>query len=270
MGASVAAYEVSAFNTAAASDNKIHDDAVAQRFGFRGGLVPGVEVYAYMMHLPVGRWGRQWLESGIAECRFLKPVYDGALARVTASEENGGLALSVDSGGERCAVGYAGVVAGQDLAPAVDAIPNAVPPPFAERPPASEESLAVGRVLGIAPQTIDARALGDYLEAVRETAPIYRAEGLVHPGQILRLANQALVQNVVLGPWIHVGSTLRHHRAARLGEELTLRARVTSNTVSKGHAIVEFEAVVVADASRTVAALTHTAIWRPRQVAQAA
>jgi hypothetical protein len=50
-------YQVEAFNTAAQSENKIHDDAVARRFGFKGGLVPGVEVYAYMTHVPVARWG---------------------------------------------------------------------------------------------------------------------------------------------------------------------------------------------------------------------
>ena len=94
-----AAYEVNAFNTAAASDNKIHDDKVARQFGFRGGLVPGVEVYAYMAHMPVARWGRAWLESGQMECRFVKPVYDGAVARVTATEENNELALCVESAG---------------------------------------------------------------------------------------------------------------------------------------------------------------------------
>jgi hypothetical protein len=36
--------------------------------------VPGVAVYAYMAHMPVARWGRAWLENGIAECRFRKPV----------------------------------------------------------------------------------------------------------------------------------------------------------------------------------------------------
>ena len=48
-------YRVQAYNTAHSSENKIHDDAVARRFGFTGGLVPGVDVYAYMMHLPVAR-----------------------------------------------------------------------------------------------------------------------------------------------------------------------------------------------------------------------
>src|SRR5579875_2808487 len=75
-------YTVKAFNTASLSDNKIHDDVVARRFGFAGGLVPGVDVYGYMTHLPVRRWGRLWLERGTAECRFLKPVYDGDIVTV--------------------------------------------------------------------------------------------------------------------------------------------------------------------------------------------
>ena len=50
-------YRVSANNTAKASENKIHDDATARRFGFTGGLVGGVHVYAYMTHLPVASLG---------------------------------------------------------------------------------------------------------------------------------------------------------------------------------------------------------------------
>jgi len=51
-------YRVEAYNTAKQSENKMHDDTVARRFGFSGGLVPGVDVMAYMMHLPIARWGR--------------------------------------------------------------------------------------------------------------------------------------------------------------------------------------------------------------------
>jgi len=51
-----------------------HADAVAKKFGFGGGLVPGVDVYAYMTHPPRERWGRAWLERGKAECRLFKPV----------------------------------------------------------------------------------------------------------------------------------------------------------------------------------------------------
>jgi acyl dehydratase len=265
MTASTAMREVSAYNTAAASDNKIHDDAIARRFGFRGGLVPGVEVYAYMAHMPVARWGRAWLERGHAECRFWKPVYDGALARITAAEDNGALTLAVESGGERCATGHAGIPAQPPVLLISPDILTAGPP--TDRPPASEESLAPGRMLGIGPFAIDRAMLLDYLAEIRETEPIYGDEGLIHPGQILRLANMALVQNVILGPWIHVGSKVDHLAAVHIGQRLTLRSKITSNVVSKGHAIVEFDAVVVAD-DRDVAQLTHTAIWRPRQVSE--
>ena len=74
-------YRVQAYNTAKQSENKMHDDTVAKRFGFSGGLVPGVDVMAYMMHQPVAKWGRAFLERGLIDARFLKPVYDGEMRR---------------------------------------------------------------------------------------------------------------------------------------------------------------------------------------------
>lgn len=257
-----------AFNTAAASENRIHDDATAKRFGFTGALVPGVEVYAYMCHMPVARWGRDFLERGGLECRFFKPVYDGARTNISASESNPDtLAVRVDSGDAKSAEGRAIHVHGEP-SPDIASFPVAFPP--AQRPPAGFDSLPEGGALGIEPVVIDAAARDQYLVDIREDEPLYRAEGLVHPGQILRLCNAALVQNVVLGPWIHVGSRVRNFSPARLGERLTLRSRITSNAETKGHAIVTFDAIAVADDARVIARIEHISIWRPRQVAQTA
>src|ERR1700755_3531380 len=77
-------YRVAAYNTAKLSENKMHDDTVARRFGFSGGLVRGVDVRPYMMPQPVAKWGRAFLERGLIEARFVKPVYDGEIADVTA------------------------------------------------------------------------------------------------------------------------------------------------------------------------------------------
>src|SRR5713226_5895010 len=99
-------YRVEAFNASKTSENRIHDDVIARRFGFRGGLVPGVDVYAYMTHLPVQRWGRAWLERGTAECRLKKPVYDGDTATVSATESAAGLDLRIESHGELCVTGH--------------------------------------------------------------------------------------------------------------------------------------------------------------------
>ncbi len=262
----LSAHEVVAFNTAATSENKIHDDPIARALGYHGALVPGATVYAYMTHMPVARWGLAWLERGEAECRFRKPVYDGAIARVTAIEQSNGLALSVESAGLQCATGYAFLPEHRPATSGIHALPASVPP--LERPKASETSLAVGTSLGIAPLIIDEANLSDYLDAIRETDPIYCAEKAVHPGQILQLANRALLQNVILGPWIHLSSRVRHYAIAHVGDQLTLRSKIRSNFVVKGHATVEFDAIVVANGTQPVAEIDYVAIWRPRKVTE--
>jgi acyl dehydratase len=241
-------YTVNAFNSSRLSENKIHDDAVASRFGFRGGLVPGVDVYAYMTHLPVARWGRAWLARGAATCRFEKPVYDGDDATVTARETADGLDIGVQSHGEPCAAGVA----------TLPASPRA-------RGGADERSLAVGALLGMKPLDVTPDVAARYLADVRETDPLYAREGLVHPGLILRTCNWALMHNVVLGPWIHVGSAVQHLAAAHVGDEVSVRARVSANYERKRHRFVELDAVVVANRT-PVAHITHTAIYRPRQM----
>src|SRR5437764_13567341 len=107
MSSRLETYRVQAYNTAKQSENKMHDDTVAQRFGFSGGLVPGVDVMAYMMHVPIARWGRDFLERGAIEARFSSPVYDGETAEVTGSESAGVLSIEVKSRGALCATGSA-------------------------------------------------------------------------------------------------------------------------------------------------------------------
>ena len=55
-------------NDAVESENKIHEDSVARQYGFAGGLVPGVTVYAYLTWPAVERWGlrvaRSWRDVG--------------------------------------------------------------------------------------------------------------------------------------------------------------------------------------------------------------
>jgi hypothetical protein len=261
-------YTVGATNLLHASENKIHDDSVARRLGFSGGLVPGVEVYAYACHPAVERWGRAWLERGRIECRFLKPVYDGRLATVTAMEAGGVLDLRVDSEGVHCASGRATLRSAAGRPPAIDAYQPRTPP--AERPPADETSLAEGTWLGIRPFRATAEAAAQYLADVREADPIYANEGLVHPGQLLRLANLALRENVVLQPWIHTGSKVENFAAARIGDEFTARARVAANYERKGHRLVDLDMILVANGRTVLSHVLHTAVYRLRQLATSA
>jgi hypothetical protein len=259
-------YRVSAYNTAHDSENKIHDDAVARRFGFGGGLVPGVDVYGYMTHLPVMRWGRAWLERGTAECRFYKPVYDGDIATVTASEEGGALDISVESRGEVCAAGRAGLTEAADLPRLAEFLKV---PQRAARPPADEASLAAETWLGLEPYPVTPEMAARYLADAHEAAPVYAEEGLIHPRDILRACNFVLSRNVVLGPWIHTGSRVQHLGAASVGSTLGVRARITRNYEHKGHRFVEIDALVLANETAPCARIAHTAIYRLRQVAAA-
>ena len=65
-----------ALNTAPNSENQIHGDDIAKEFGFKGGLVPGVTVSAYLLHPIIEKWGLDWLEKGWAKCKITSPLYD--------------------------------------------------------------------------------------------------------------------------------------------------------------------------------------------------
>jgi acyl dehydratase len=259
-------YRVEAYNTSKQSENKIHDDTVARRFGFSGGLVPGVDVMAYMMHLPVEKWGRDFLERGLIEARFAKPVYDGEIAELSGVENNGALSIEVQSRGEICATGSASLPAS---APAIPLADYRQVPAVAERQPVNAGSYEVGKWLGTIPRDWAGDAARGYLADIRETDPIFAREGLGHPGMLQKVMNKVLVDNAILGPWIHVGSRMQLLSAAKTGDEITARARVAANYDKKGHRFVELDALVVANGSTPLAHCWHIAITQPREQAAA-
>ena len=259
-------YRVSAYNTAKLSENKMHDDTVAKRFGFSGGLVPGVDVMGYMMHLPVAKWGRAFLERGLIEARFVKPVYNGEIADVTGEENDGVLSIQVESRGQLCATGTASLPA---AAPSVSISDFRETAAVTERKLVNAASYELGKWLGTLPRAWAGEAATEYLTEVRETDPIYAREALGHPGLLQRVMNGVLVDNAILGPWIHVGSRMQLLNAAKSGDELIARAKVTGNYEKKGHHFVELDALVVASGRTPLAHCQHIAIYQPREQAAA-
>ena len=270
-------HEVVAHNTATASANKIHDDEVARRYGFGGGLVPGVDVYAYMTRAPAEAWGLDWLGGGAMRARFLSPVYEGRRVTVVGTIDDDGAAGPVmaielrDEDGTLCASGEASLPgpAGRDGGGGVPS-PAAWPvvPPADDPPPASPDTLRPGTALAVPTHAFHADRAREYLADVRETLPLYVDEAVAHPAWLLRGANHVLGSNVRLGPWIHVESDVRHHSLVRDGETVDIRALVTREWERKGHRFVELDVAIVAAGERLAARLAHTAIYRPRQVAE--
>ena len=203
-------YRLRARNTSKESENAIHHDGVAQKYGFGGGLVPGVTVYAYMTHPLVAAWGPEWLERGTATVRFVKPVLDEdeTLVAGIASRPAGGplsatVTVSTGSGG-LCSTGTATLP--DSLPSAPDASRYETAPLPSTRPPALGTYLAAQKTLGTPVNRYDEAAAAAWLAKVADGLPLYRGrEGFIHPAFYLDQANKALSLNVKLGPWIRCG-----------------------------------------------------------------
>jgi hypothetical protein len=264
-------YRVRARNTAADSDNKIHDDATAPSYGFRGGLVPGVTVYAYMTVPLVERFGLDWLESGSMQVKFHQPFYDGEQVIVRAEVNESAAPINVAITAERedgtsCATALATVNdrstwLGESR---LEDYPEATLPSLEARPVPSRELLIPGTALGTLTETM---SLPDTtaLEKLDERLPIYRgAEAVAHPFTLLSLANQILVRNYKLGPWIHAASDLINWSAARDGDEIAVRGRISDCFERKGHQFVVLDLLLISGGSRVIQQVRHTAIYQPR------
>jgi hypothetical protein len=249
-------HRVRAVNTAPDSENRIHDDRVAAAYGFRGGLVPGVTVYGYMTLPVLEHFGERWLEQGAMTVRFKSPVYEGEDVAIEAQPSDGGrLAVSLERGR---ATGVAWLEAGA-VPPTMPSIPSRPMPPEDTRPAASHDTLALGTLLGTLAKTLN-------LEEARVSAPLPAAVGesrAAHPAIMLGLANELLIGNVILGPWIHAASEVTNFSAAHDGEDLTVQGQVVEKYARKGHEFIVLD-VLIRAGERVVQSVRHTAIWKLR------
>jgi len=247
---------IEAYNTATDSTNRMHDDAVAQTFGFRGGLVPGVDVWAYMTQPCIDRWGERFLTGSTMEARFSLPVYDGELVDVRLADD-----------GSLTVTGPDGTVRATGTAQLADALPPVGDVPTAPRPdpvpPVTVALLAPGTVLGTLGLPFRQESAAVYLADVRDDHEVYADGAVCHPGFLARQANSVLHLNVELGPWIHVGTRAHHRGLVRDGDVLEVRGRVAAEYERKGHRFVDVDVEVTANGVAVWSAF-HTAIWEPR------
>lgn len=256
--ADVRTHEVVAFNTATESTNRMHDDEVAGTYGFRGGLVPGVDVWAYLTRPCVDRWGRGFLEHGVMDVRFTKPVYDGE--RVVARLDGAGALTLTGPDGDVRAGGTAAIVTEHDLPPVQLLEAAELPDPV---PPAAPELLTPGTTLGTLRLNFRQDPARQYLADVRDDSDLYEDGAIGHPGFLARQANYALSNSVRLGPWIHVSTRANHRGLVHDGDEIEVRAVVVDEREHKGHRFVDIDVEIAAN-QRPVWSAFHTAIWQPR------
>jgi len=245
-------YTAIAVNTATEHENRIHSPTVAAQFGFRGGLVPGVNVYGYLTVPVVRHYGRAWLDSGWMRVRFRKPFYDGDSVNVRASEMDGVITVEAER-----AAAEAGLH--REIAP-MPLIEHALPDP---RPLASHEAITAGMALGSFTADLAEQhrrivaALADPLELYRE---------FVHPTVLLGLANDILVRNFILPAWVHTSSDIHNYRAVRVDEQVSVLGRIRDAFTDKGNEYLICEVTLVSGSGEVVQHVAHIAIWqlRPR------
>ena len=268
-GTQLPAHTFTAHNDAAASANKIHDDTVARQYGFRGGFVPGVSVYAYMTYPLVHSFGEAWLTQGTTQVQFAKPIYEGdqvtvmgTINAVAESEMRFDLA-STNAEGVTCGVGTATLPTASGTAPDPAEIPMG--PRQAARVPISWDAVVVGQPLPLLTLTVTPQDNEEYCHTHADDLGLYHGtRGFVHPGILLRQCNRIFSEHFILGPWIHVASDITTYRPCQVGEALEIRGVPVQKFEKKGHEFVVLD-ILIRAAGEAVQRVKHTCIFRPRQ-----
>ena len=259
--------QVIAKNYGADHANRIHSDEGAAKYDFAGALVPGVGLYAYLTRPVVDVLGHDWLERGAMAAKFIRPVYDGekvlAQATVTGVDPIEFKLELRNPSSDVCAVGYASL---PNSFPAID--PELYPfrglPVGDQLRPATIASFSIGESLGSLEINLDLRSeAAEFLDNMVETSPIYR--DLCHPAFWIAQANEILMRNIALGPWVHTASETQHFSIARDGERLSLRGRVVDLYEKRGHELIVVDLGMFGEDDRPIVTIKHTAIIRLRE-----
>jgi len=250
------AYQVTARNFSSASENRIHSDEIAQKYGFTGALVPGVAVYGHTTYPMAADLGAAWLEHSVSSVRLHKPTYHGDQltlqrtdddtgAHVACHNSNGTLVASLDSTLTVPEPEHLALLDGEFKHPQRVEIAWDNVAPHAVFAPWTAE---------LSPQECQRTAseVGDELSLYKDYA---------HPHLLLSLANTALMNEYVMPTWLHVGSETRHRAALRVGDEITVRSVVLDKWRKKGHEFIQVWVTYWRDEQLTTDIL-HTAIFK--------
>ena len=261
-----ARHQVVTHNDATATENKIHSDEVAQKYGFRGGLVPGVTVFGHMTYPLVSTFGERWLAKAMGEVRLSKPAYEGEQLTIDTQADGDGYLVTARND------------AGDLLARLTSHIPPRTPsadPRWRTAPlPANpdREEISVGNIvvdkplaaLRLQPQMADNIAIASHLSddlTIYSKPPVDIVASPLHPLWFARACNRAFTARWIMPAWVHVGTEFVFHRPLRVAHSVEIRAIPTRVWNNKGHEFATLYLAFLNDGD-LVAEARHTAIFR--------
>lgn len=262
------ALDLIARNTALDSDNKIHDDAEARRYGYAGGLVPGVTLYAYLTQLAVAAFGPAWIERGVAECSFRRPVYEGERVLCEAEAGASALELRVLRDGALCAGGRFSLDERPGDVAATITLGGDPAQPLPELRP---ETVPIGTPLAPLRHDLSVEDAATYAEETNDPNPWYRGESpfggpLAPPGWLAALQAPLLRHNFRFGPSIHVRSVIRHLAPAFAGRAYLTAGAIRETFERNGNHYLVMDAETRDDQDRLVFRVEHATIFSVRTV----
>ena len=259
-------HQIVTHNDATATENKIHSDDIAKKYGFRGGLVPGVTVFGHMTYPLVSAFGERWLSKAVGEVRLLKPAYEGEQLTIdTQVEDDGYLVTARNDSGDLLARMTARIA--ERATP-----PNPLwrTPPLASNPPREEiaaTNIVVDKPLAalrLQPEMADNLSIAAHLSddlAMYSKPPVDIVASPMHPLWFARACNRAFTARWIMPAWIHVGTEFVFHRPLRVAQSIEIRAIPTRVWEHKGHEFATLYLAFLNDGDLAAEA-RHTAIYK--------
>lgn len=258
-----------ALNTAPNSANEIHGDQVARDFGFKGGLVPGVTIAAYLIHPAVEAWGELFLEHGYAHVRVGSPLYHEELFEVQLSDpgENRYSAELIKSDQQVSANGEVGILLTPATPPerrfdsiaATDFVGPAATP---ERWQLLHENGCQAFAFRWGPKA----TMQSYMADPNKMPALLRGDTpFANMSFLLGLSNWVLAGNAHMNPWVHLETWSQNYGPVPWNTLVVAEMQVKAFYERKGHKFVDVDVALFNDDDNTcVGTISLRAIYQLR------
>lgn len=263
-------YEIEVLNDALESENRIHSDQIAKKFGFEGALVGGVVVFGHMTYQPMKAAGEDWLTDNQVEVKFLKPAYDKQRLTIecqTKECQTTSDGFQVDCYNDKRTL----------LSPMSSTTGLGDPNPAFKIEPSSEpivreevhwDRLQIDKPAPAHIWHADYDTNMAFSQQLRDDNPLYSdgQQPLVHPFWTSRECNSAFSRSFILPAWIHVGTKFFFRKPLRVGQEIEVRMIPQTKWETKGHQLTTLYIAFLVNGEPYVEA-EHTAIFNVAVVA---
>lgn len=264
--ATISNQQILAMNDAEESENRIHSDEIAEKYGFTGALVSGVNVFGYLTQPLVKAFGAEFLKQGMMDVLFLKPAYQDDLLTIKTEESRS------ETSKRNCVTSLSNEK-DQLLAKLESWLPLELPPinelaaiccedKTIDRPEIEWDLIILQKPAPAFTWQPSYEQNQEHVAVQRDMASCYKGStGHIHPYFLLDACNKALMRLFVLPAWIHTGSKITLREPLLVGQSVEMRTVPIDKWDRKGHQFIKLYIAMLVEGN-VVAEVEHTAIFR--------